>query len=509
MASRLRGRVILVRLSAGLVALSAVLFVRPATPAAAVVVTPNCPWQTKLDANTTNVLFPDQNANYSILLYPIVGTAGLTIDGRYPHARYMSFTTYNNQTQAIDGVNDVHVDPLDGNRADNPFIAGNRRNTDGSVRDYRVQVIPGTRPAGEVHNRVYTTSPDSDPPRNTGHSNAVMYIVIYGPYRPDKGLDPGGGEPLPAVTGDLVGGATRLLDSSGCTTKPDPNLGVNDLLTGTSLPQLVPGGPCYPGVDPPAWHKFTNLATATAYTTDNCLTGSSISGPAVSVTDTLPKGGFLENLDNKYVSAVLNADAYGPLVVISSRVPTTPDTFNGAPVMGSGQLRYWSMCSNDLATTRFWGCVMDDGLTRLDPQGDYCLVLSNPANRPRNANAAHRVNWLPYGPMHSSVLIERNMLPEPTFTYSIQNATPGQEIQGLGPYYPSAKYTSVTDFERSGCSGFRGTSLSAHTTALGAVALPDTSGPGPGTSLPLVLCGLLLALLSALRYTLPTPGARP
>ena len=172
----------MVRLSAGLVALSAVLFVRPATPAAAVVVTPNCPWQTKLDANTTNVLFPDQNANYFILLYPIVGTAGLTIDGRYPHARYMSFTTYNNQTQAIDGVNDVHVDPLDGNRADNPFIAGNRRNTDGSVRDYRVQVIPGTRPAGEVHNRVYTTSTDYDPTRNTGHSNAVMYIVIYRTY---------------------------------------------------------------------------------------------------------------------------------------------------------------------------------------------------------------------------------------------------------------------------------------------------------------------------------------
>src|SRR5579859_3962863 len=155
MASRLRGRVILVRLPVGLLVLLAFLVVRPATPARAVVVTPNCPWQTKLDANTTNVLFPDQNANYFILVYPIAGTTQLTIDGRYPHARYMSFTTYNNQTQAIDGVNDVHVDPLDGELADNPFIAGNRRNTDGSVRDYRVQVIAGMRPAGDVHNRVY------------------------------------------------------------------------------------------------------------------------------------------------------------------------------------------------------------------------------------------------------------------------------------------------------------------------------------------------------------------
>src|SRR5258708_2305890 len=97
---------------------------------------------------------------------------------------------------------------------------------------------------------------------------------------------------------------------------------------------------------------------------------------------------------------------------------------------------------------------MDDGLTRLDHQGDYCLVVSNPANRPRNANAAYRVNWLPYGPMHSSVLIERNMLPEPSFNYSIQIATPGQEIQSLGAYYPSATYTSVANLEKNGCSGF-------------------------------------------------------
>src|SRR5258708_20371348 len=123
MASGMRGRVIWGRLSAGLVALSAVLFVRPATPAAAVVVTPNCPWQTKLDANTTNVLFPDQNANYFILLYPIAGTAGLTIDGRYPHARYMSFTTYNNQTQAIDRVNDVHLNPPTPTPPANPFTS--------------------------------------------------------------------------------------------------------------------------------------------------------------------------------------------------------------------------------------------------------------------------------------------------------------------------------------------------------------------------------------------------
>ncbi len=389
-------------------------------------------------------------------------------------------------------------------------MAGNARNSDGSARDYRVQIINGTRPAGEIHNKVYTTSNDYNPTKNSGHSNAALYIVIDRTYRPDKGFDPGGGEPLPTVTVNLVGGASRALDSSGCASAQDPDLGVDSLLTSTSLPSVVPGGPCYPGLNLPQWHKFTNLATAEVYGTDNCLTDSSLSEALIKTTDMIPEGGFLENLENKYVSALLNADAYGRVVVIKSRVPTTPDTFNNASAMGSGQLRYWSVCSNDPITTRFYACVMDDGLTRLDAQGDYCLVVSTPAHRPRNADTDHGVNWLPYGPLHANLVIERNMLPDPGFTNSIQNATLGSEVHDLGAYYPAATYMSVTDFEKGGCPGFSETTFGALASDVGAVSLPLTSNAAPAApALLLALLGLALALLLALRYTFATPGARP
>jgi hypothetical protein len=450
----------------GLAIVGSMLAALPAAPAHAVV-TPNCPWQTKLDPNTTNVAFPDQNANYFTMIWPLAGTTSLTIKGRYPHARYTSFTTYTSQTQAIDGVNDLHIMPKDGNPAHNPFLPGHLRNTDGQVRDYQVDVVNGQRPGGEQFNRVFTTDADGT------HSNRAFYIVIYRTYRPDIGLDAGGGEPLPTVTVNPAAGPSFDLPNSGCSTLPDPDLGFNGILTNTTLPTVLPGqAGCYPGLNPPLWHKFTNAATAEIQGTSNqCLMGNDPQQSITPETDkTIPAGGFLENLDNKYISTILNVDAFGPVLVVQSRVPTTPNTYqergtnHGANVMPATpkQLRYWSMCSNEGLSTRFYACVMDDGLSRLDAKGDYCLVVTRAADRPRNADTAHKVNWLPFGVLHDNVLIERNMLPDPSFTQSIQGVQPGNEQPGLGVYYPTASYMSVAQFESQGCPGFRGQ------TALGA-----------------------------------------
>jgi hypothetical protein len=443
----------------GLAIVASILAVVPATPARAVIVTPNCAWETKLDPNTTNVAFPDQFANYFTMIWPLAGTSSLTIKGRYPHARYTSFTTYTSQTQAVDGVNDLHIMPRDGNPADNPFLPGNRRNTEGPVRDYQVEVINGQRPAGEQFNTVYTTD------TNGSHSNRAFYIVIYRTYRPDIGLDNGGGELLPTVTVNPTAGPSFDLPSSGCTTLPDPNLGFNGILTNTTLPTVLPGqADCYPGLNPPAWHKYTNAATAEIQGTYNqCLMDNNPQQSITPVTDTtIPAGGFLENLDNKYISTILNVDAFGPVLVVVSRVPTTPNTYqqagtnHGANFMPTKprQLRYWSMCSNEGLSTRYYGCVMDDGLARLDSSGDYCLVVSRTADRPLNADTAHKVNWLPFGVLHDNVLIERNMLPDPSFTRAIQSVQPGNEQAGLGVYYPTATYMSVAQFQSQGCPGF-------------------------------------------------------
>lgn len=469
---------------------------------------PTCPWTTHLDPNTTNVAFPDQNANYfTLMLAPSAALTSLTIRGRFPHARYMSFTTYTGQTQAIDGINDVHIIPKSGKTADNPFIAGHARNTEGSVRDYEVTVVRGPKPAPPnpvPANTIYTTDADGS------HSNLASFIVIYRTYRPDVAFpnDGGGGEPLPSVSGTLAppaSGTVMFGDPSTCSTGPDPDLGVNGVLTNTTLPQVPVGAAgCYPGLNPPAWHRFTNIATAEVQGTDStCLMDNNPQQSLTFAIDmTIPKGGFLENPDNKYIAAILNVDNFPVpnqpnVLVVRSRVPTTPDTYHNTLVMPGGQLRYWSMCSNEGLTTRFYACVMDDGLARLDGAGEYCLVVSRTTQRPRNANAAHKVNWLPFGALHDNVLIERNMLPDPAFGPAIQNVAPGSEQKGLGPYFPVSTYMSVADFEKAGCPGF------AATTHFGAVPgdiadrLPTTAAGGAGVPavVMLVLAGLAVASL--------------
>ena len=490
--------------------LAALLAMAPQLPADAAG-PDQCPWKLHLDANTTNVAFPDQNANYYTLAIPSALDTSLTITGRFPHARYMSFTTYTGQTQAIDGINDVHIVPDSTHAVDNPFIVSNARNTEGAIRDYQVTVLKGQRPANPATNTVYTADA-----KNT-HSNLGSFIVIYRTYRPDQAYpnDGGGGEQLPTVIENrIVGGPMQLGDSSQCSTAPDPNLGVNSFLADTTLP-IFPVGMinCYPGQNPPAWHRFTNLFTAEIQGTSNECFGDN--NPQTSVTPALdanlPAGGFLENLDNKYIAAILNIDNFPApgtpnVMVVRSKVPTTPDTFNNVPVMpncGSVcQLRYWSMCSNEGLSTRFYACVMDDGLTRLTTTGDYCLVVSRTGSRPRNANTPHKVNWLPFGVAHDNVLIERNMLPDPGFTQAIQNVAPGNEQQGLGSFYPTSSYMTVADFEKSGCPGF------GSTTRFGALpgdipggGLPNTgSAPvGPRAMLALAAMGLLALVLLAVR----------
>jgi hypothetical protein len=479
-----------------------------AQPARALVLTPNCPWQTKLDPNTTNVAFPDQYANYFTMIKPFVDGGGmitsLTIRGRFPHTRYMSFTSYTGQTQAVDNIHDTDVQP-DPGMADNPFLPGSLRATPDDARDYTVTVINGQRPAsGPVPaNTIYTTDADGS------HSNRTSFIVIYRTYRPDVGLDNGGGEPLPSVFVNHASGPPQQLDESGCTSQNDPDLGVNDLLTNGVVP-VVPVGAagCYPGLNPPAWHKYTNVATAELQGTDNtCLMDNNPQDSITEVTDTtIPRGGFLENPDNKYVAAILNVDAFGAVLVVRSRIPTTPDTYqetgtdHGVTFMPGGkQLRYWSMCSNEGVTTRFFACVMDDNAVRLDADGDYCLALSRTSDRPRNADAAHHVNWLPYGTipaLHDNVLIMRNMLPDAGFPNSIQAATEGDEQAGLGAYFPAAEYMSVADFEAGGCPTF------TDTTALGTqpgdpspAGLPNSAAPAPSGAAAGLLGGAAMLLL--------------
>src|SRR5205807_112488 len=106
--------------------------------------------------------------------------------------------------------------------------------------------------------------------------------------------------------------------------------------------------------------------------------------------------------------ATFYSAGFGPVLAFTARAPTTPHTVGGQRTMGRGQLRYWSVCTNNGATL-VYGCAHDDQVP-LGLHRTYRLVISSAANRPSNATVGCGVTWLPTGPTPQTVVILRNML---------------------------------------------------------------------------------------------------
>src|SRR5581483_8634061 len=182
--------------------------------------------------------------------------------------------------------------------------------------------------------------------------------------------------------------------------------------------------------------------------TDNQILGA-LTPPLAAVAGQLPAG-FGENADNKYVYSLVSHD-YGNVVAFRAKLPTTPKTYAGENTMGGGQLRFWSMCTGNLATQAY-DCRVDKDMP-LDADGMYTVAVSTAADRPANATEACGIAWLPWGPLVQAGVIMRNMLPDPGFPNPVQAATPGTEQQTLGAYYPvGTYYASAQEFEQKvGC----------------------------------------------------------
>ena len=381
----------------------------------------SCAWALKLDPNGVNALFPDQSARYWVLDLPALPGTSLTITGQFPHGRYTSFTTYDSGLRSVDGLADTAIVPDKG--SSNPFLSGADRRA--RKRTYSVHVQQGTRPAHGPRNTLWTTSQD-------GQRSGTSFLVALRIYEPDRGLDEKGGVPLPTVAVDGPAGRTVLPSCS----MPVPPSGTNGTLAAASSPVRAGGS----APDEIVWRKFYNLPAA--FTAALVPTGTPVAR-------TLPQGGFLDNPDNKYVSAIVST-ATGQAVVIHGRLPLTPGTLDGQHRMPAAELRYWSLCTNEIASQRFWGCVMDDQLP-LTSDRRFTVVVTAEADRPRNAVTGCGIAWLPAGPAIDTLLIERNMLPVKGFRYSIQRARYDHERQDLGPFYPGAHYASVAQVEALGC----------------------------------------------------------
>lgn len=409
-------------------------------PVAAPAAQRSCGWLARISGDQLNVAFPDAAAKYWIARIALPPGGHATLSGEFPHARYISFIDYTAATQAIDGIADYQIAPDAG--SSNPFLTGADRTA--TRRSYSVDVVAGSPPAKRAANTLYAANVDGS---KTSEPGSVL--VIYRVYEPDRGRDIAGGVGLPAISVVSSGGQRTTLPD--CPDDSLPDLGLRPQLAAAGMP----GGSTLPNTGlgsrrSPPWVRYTNAANGLAGgVLNNDVTGDSAYPPASQVTNTLPSGGFYENVHNAYMTSNYSA-GFGAVLAFRGRAALTPPTLGGEATMGAGQLRYWSFCTNNVLTM-YYDCANDDAVA-VDASDRYTIAISNAANRPANATTACGVTWLPAGPLPQATVILRNMLPAPGFAEAIQNARQGSERKTLGSYYPVGTYYSQrSDFERLGC----------------------------------------------------------
>ncbi|NMM04066.1 hypothetical protein HHL24_40175 [Paraburkholderia sp. RP-4-7] len=395
-----------------------------------------CLWQGPIGTavGEVNEAYPDSGATYWSAQFKIPAGARVFLKGQFAYSRYMSFNSYQTNNAPAVALTDYQIAPDAGST--NPFVPGAARYA--ANRNYTVEIVPTAASGTATPNTLYANS-------EYGQTITVWYRV----YVADKGSDATGGVGLPHLQVQQADG-TILTDAQACSVlSPVQTAVVSQLLPAATYAALrdqsgLPAG--FPAMSPSVWRAQYN----TQFGLQCAFYGKCGGNPVRQV-------GYFANLDNAYVAAFISR-AYGAVVVLQGRVPTTPRTFNDAATMSTGQLRYWSICSNEFYTQKATACLSDEQVP-VDANGNYTIVVSRAADMPGNATAACGRGFITWsdagdgaGHIDDGFLIMRNMLPSVVFPNAIQNTkTPGDESSVVGSYLPTITYMSTAAFETLGC----------------------------------------------------------
>jgi hypothetical protein len=418
-----------------------------------------CFWGVSYTQETRNIIFPDSHTDYPVSIDTIPAGGKIVLHGRFPHARFFSLTTSSVLGTIRGHLYDTSIKPDAGST--NPFLPGANRTA--KHRSYTVTVVdqpdpgPGHRAPNTLYGGVAGQAPGAGP-----------MLIVERVYLPDAGRDFSGGVGDPAASyiaadGTVSTGAAAcagLQTKSGASNLTDVNKLLFPLTEMTALLHLS-ASPEHPAVAKPVWYKYFTpewlLAPFYAGTSDASKIASL---PLVGT-------GLGANPANGYVFTWLNR-TFGPkhnghnIVVLHGKLPTTPATYAGEATMGSGQLRYWSICNNEgLTSGKTTGPCLADEEVPIDAQREYTIVVSLPQDRPSNATAKCGVAWMNWGTAgdgytrpRSTMLLLRNLTTtaHPAFPNAVQNIdTPATVKKTMGAYLPTTTYTDAATFEHAGC----------------------------------------------------------
>ena len=119
--------------------------------------------------------------------------------------------------------------------------------------------------------------------------------------------------------------------------------------------------------------------------------------------------------------------------------------------MGTGQLRYWSICSYSV-TTVYYACLDDESI----PVDAERALHDRRVDRRRAARHRYAAPAASAGsraaPGAQTHLFVRHLLASPDFAEALQHVEPGHEEAQMGDYYPRGTYyANSAVVERLGC----------------------------------------------------------
>jgi hypothetical protein len=363
----------------------------------------SCAWPLVDSATAGNVFAPDSSATYWIQPFTVQSGLRIVVQGRFPDARYTSFTVYKGKGGdfTLNGVNSWLTDYQ---IAPDP----------GSANPWQQPAKPGGHYTLALTSDVSPGQANTLPLAPAGTANGTTGFLVYRVYLPRGGDF--SAAPRPALTFEEPSGSKTL----------------------------------HPCADP-------SPATPSALPTS----GSAPTGPELQFLRHEPSNAGFPNADSGNLMATVTPPGPGDVVVVSAKAPTySPGNRPSVWPSATADVRYWSMCNyldqagKPLVVNRLPGGAIDEGCradedTALGANGDYTYVVGTEAQQ-GEIEKVPGVTFLPLSSAHpatTQVLLLRNMLASSSFAQAIQNVpqdgNPASAQAVMGPYYPRAAVCSL------------------------------------------------------------------
>jgi len=411
-------------------------------------------------------LYPDGNSSYWIAQFELPVGAKLTLHGRFPYCRYMSFALYRPDplgsfTATSEAIVDHEIEP-DPDSV-NPFVPGNPRL--GENRNYTVYIVGENSPEQKKERQSNTLYAGSQ----------GLLQVCYRVYLPDVERDGSGDVGLPTYTADLprthqLSDLLKKHHLSAEEVKRHLNRPMSEgIKAGMSVkdwqalvnapdndPELKPES--IPARNPPVIERYINNAYS--------FVGVFKSDAARAEIPHKIETGFGGDPVTLYLFSWISR-SFGPVLVLRGKMPKFPDTFygeggKGLQFMTDWESRYWSLVICEAPPSGLSNDGLTDMQVPLDKNGNYTIVISREDDRPANATDENGVAWMEWSPRGEGIddpsnrsdfgmLVFRFMYNNPNWEHNPQKIIePGTEAEVMGPYYPRGEYMDKATFETTG-----------------------------------------------------------